>query len=535
MSRHRRDAVALALTRELLESVAEEMAEVCVRTAVSSNVKERRDLSAAVFDSQGTMVAHAAHIPVHLGAMPLSVRAVIEGLDLEPGDVALLNDPYAGGTHLPDITAVAPLYAPKGRRPVFFVAVRAHHADVGGQAPGSMAPQDDVYAEGVRIPPVRWIRGGRVDEDVQALLLANMRDPQERRADLDAQAGALARGLARLEEIAVREGGPAALARRGRSLVAYASRLAENALRALDDGEARAQVALEVRGLDGKPAFVRVRLRKEGGRLDVDFAGTTGPVGGGLNAPVAVTRSAVYYLVRCLCPPDTPTNDGLLACASVHVPEGCLLAAAPPHPVAGGNVETSQRIVDALWLAAARLWPGRWPAPGSGSMSNWTFGPSPGAPAFPTYYETVPGGAGAGPEGPGADVVQQHMTNTRSTPVEVLEVRWPVRVDRMAIRAGSGGRGRYDGGDGLLKEIRFLAPALVSSLMTRHEHPPPGVRGGRRGETGRLVLLRAGEVIEVAPRGRLAVRPGDVLRIETPGGGGYGRPRAPIEGRGGAK
>jgi N-methylhydantoinase B len=249
-------------------------------------------------------------------------------------------------------------------------------------------------------------------------------------------------------------------------------------------------------------------------------------VGGGLNAPVAVAHSAVYYLVRCLCPPDTPTNDGLLACADVHVPAGSLLAAEPPLPVAGGNVETSQRIVDALWLAAARLWPERWPAPGSGSMSNWTFGPAPGGPTFPTYYETLPGGAGGGPGGDGADVIQQHMTNTRSTPVEVLEVRWPVRVDRMAIRSGSGGAGRHPGGDGLHKEIRFLAPALVSSLMTRHDAPPPGVRGGRSGSPGRLVLVRGKGVIPVGPRDHVAVRAGDVLRIETPGGGGYGRPRA---------
>ena len=523
--RTKQDAVSLGLMRELLESVAEEMAEVCVRTAVSSNIKERRDLSAAVFDGEGQMVAQAAHIPVHLGAMPLSVRAVIEALDLGPGDVALLNDPYAGGTHLPDITAVAPLFTPRGRQPVFHVAVRAHHADVGGQAPGSMAPQDDVFAEGIRIPPVRWIRAGQVDDGVQTLLLANMRDREERLADLEAQAGALARGLARLEEIGAREGGLPSLARRGRSLVSYASRLAAGSLDTLADGEARAKVDLEVRGLDGKPATIQVRLEKRGARLEVDFAGTSGPVRGGLNAPAAVARSAVYYLVRCLCPPDTPTNDGLLACASVHVPAGSLLAAEPPLAVAGGNVETSQRVVDALWLAAARLWPGRWPAPGSGSMSNWTFGPAPGSAPFPTYYETVPGGAGAGPQGDGADVVQQHMTNTRSTPVEVLEVRWPVRVDRMTIRSGSGGRGRHVGGEGLRKEIRFLAPALVSTLMTRHETPPPGVRGGPPGAPGRLVLLRGDETIVIGPRARVAVRPGDVLRIETPGGGGYGRPR----------
>jgi N-methylhydantoinase B len=531
MSGRRRTAVTLALARELLESVAEEMAEVCVRTAVSSNVKERRDLSAAVFDGRGRMVAHAAHIPVHLGAMPLSVRAVVAGLRLGPGDVALTNDPYAGGTHLPDVTAVAPLFSPRGRRPIFHVAVRAHHADVGGQMPGSMAPQEDVFGEGLRIPPVRWIRDGRADDDVLDLVLANMRDPDERRADFEAQAGALARGLVRLREIAEREGGLPSLARRGRALVAYASRLAGAALSRLPDGESKVRVGLEVTDLDGRPAAIRVRMSKRGDHLDVDFAGTSGPVTDGLNAPIAVARSAVYYLVRCLCPPGTPTNDGLLERAAVHVPAGSLLAAEMPQPVAGGNVETSQRVVDALWLAAARLWPDLVPAPGSGSMSNWTFGPQPCEAHFPTYYETIPGGAGAGPTWDGAHAIQQHMTNTRSTPVEVLEVRWPVRVDRIAVRDGSGGGGRHRGGDGTLKEIRFLAPATVSTLMTRHDEAPPGVRGGQPGSPGRVTLLRDGETRAVAPRAHLQVEAGDVLRIETPGGGGHGRGDPRVEGR----
>ncbi|MHC5010939.1 MAG: hydantoinase B/oxoprolinase family protein, partial [Planctomycetota bacterium] len=245
MSTTGRRAIDLALTRELLESVAEEMAELCVRTAVSPNIKERRDLSAAVFDGRGVMVAHAAHIPVHLGAMPLSVRAALDALTFRPGDVALVNDPFAGGTHLPDITAVAPLFAPSGRKPLFLTAVRAHHADVGGQGPGSMAPQDDVFAEGLRVPPVRWIREGRSDPGVSALLFANMRDPAERHADLDAQAGALRRGLDRLEDLAVREGGLPALARRGRALVTYAARMAGAALAELPDGEASARVGLE--------------------------------------------------------------------------------------------------------------------------------------------------------------------------------------------------------------------------------------------------------------------------------------------------
>ncbi|MHC5010708.1 MAG: hydantoinase B/oxoprolinase family protein, partial [Planctomycetota bacterium] len=297
------------------------------------------------------------------------------------------------------------------------------------------------------------------------------------------------------------------------------------ALAELPDGEASARVGLEVPDRSDRPAWIRVRCRKRGPALEVDFTGTSGPVGGGLNAPEAVTRSAVYYLVRCLCPPGTPTNDGLLHAASIRIPEGCLLAARPPHPVAGGNVETSQRVVDALWLAAARLWPGRMPAPGSGTMSNWTLGAVPGGPAFPSYYETVPGGAGGGPSGPGADAIQQHMTNTRSTPVEVLEARWPVRVERLVLRRGSGGRGRHRGGAGLTKEVRFLAPAVLGTLMTRHGLAPPGVAGGRPGATGRLTLVRKGREIPLDARGHTEVRRGDVLRIETPGGGGYGRPR----------
>lgn len=522
--RKQEDAVSLGLMRELLESVAEEMAEVCVRTAVSSNIKERRDLSAAVFDAEGTMIAQAAHIPVHLGAMPLSVRAIIDRLDLRPGDVALSNDPFAGGTHLPDITAVAPVFAEGASRPSFHVAVRAHHADVGGASPGSMAPQDDVLAEGVRIPPLRWVRRGVRDEAVTALLLANMRDPDEREADLKAQTAALARGAHRLEELATFEGGLDALAARAGRLVDYASRLAGAALDDLPDGEAKARVSLEVDDLQGRPAFLRVRLSKRGARLEVDFAGTSPPVSGGLNAPEAVTRSAVYYLLRCLCSDDTPTNDGLLAAADIRIPPNSVLSAPYPSPVAGGNVETSQRVVDALWLAAAKLWPTTIPAPGAGTMSNWTFGPRAGGPSFPTYYETVPAGAGGGPAGGGADAIQQHMTNTTSTPVEVLEARWPVRVERYVVRRRSGGAGRHEGGEGVEKVVRFLAPAVVSTLMTRHEDAPPGVAGGQPGKVGVVKLVRAGKTRTLPARARIDVEAGDVLRIQTPGGGGWGRP-----------
>jgi N-methylhydantoinase B len=527
------DAVDLALTRDLLESVAEEMAEACVRTAASTNVKERRDLSAAVFDGDGRMVAHAAHIPVHLGAMPLSVRAALARVRFGRGDVVLVNDPYEGGTHLPDVTAIAPWCDASGRVR-FFVAIRAHHADIGGAVPGSMAPQDDVHAEGLRIPPVRWVRGGVPDDDLTRLLLANLRRPEERLADLAAKRGALAHGLARLDALASRHGA-AGLASRAGALLAYAGRIARRTLSALPDGAARVALRLGVPGTDGRPAVVRLALTKRGARLRLDFTGTTGPVGDGLNASAAVTRSAAWYLVRCLCGGDTPSNDGLLATTTVVIPPGSLLDAPYPAPVAGGNVETSQRVVDALWLAAGRRWPDRFGAPGAGTMSNWTLGPSPGGPAFPSYYETVPAGAGGGPSGPGASGLQQHMTNTRATPVEVLEARLPVRVRRHGLRRGSGGAGRHRGGEGVVREVVLTAPAVFAWLMTRHDDPPPGAAGGRPGRPGRVTLVRAGRARRLPARGRLDVAPGDVLRIETPGGGGWGRPAAGGAGRDGAR
>jgi N-methylhydantoinase B len=518
------DAVDLSLTRDLLESIAEEMAETCVRAAASANVKERRDLSAAVFDAEGRMVAHAAHIPVHLGAMPMGVRAALARVRPRAGDVVLFNDPYEGGTHLPDVTALAALAGPRGR-PAFHVAIRAHHADFGGAVPGSMAPADSVFAEGVRVPPLLWIRAGREQGDVLRLLLANVRDEGERRADLAAQHAALRLGLARLSALARRDGFPA-LRARCEALVTYAARIARRALRDLPDGVANAEALLAGRGClaaDGRPARLRVRLSKRGASLAVDFAGTSGPVGDGLNATAAVTASAVHYLVRCLCPADTPSNDGIVDPVTLRIPAGSLLDAPFPAPVAGGNVETSQRIVDVLWLAAARLWPGRFPAPGAGTMSNWTIGPAPAGPHFPTYYETVPAGAGGGPQRPGADAIQQHMTNTRNTPVEGIEARLPVRVLRFALRRGSGGRGRRRGGDGVVREVEALVPAVFAWTMTRHDDPPPGVAGGGAGKTGRVTLVRGGRARRLAARGRVDLFAGDVVRIETPGGGGWGR------------
>lgn len=526
MSTSRRlDPIALAIVRDLLESVAEDMAIVCRRTALSPNIKERADLSAALFDGRGRMIAHAAHIPVHLGAMPRSVEGILAaGLLERPGDVAATNDPYAGGSHLPDITLVAPVFAPRAQRASFHLAVRAHHADVGGAIPGSMAPQDDVLAEGFRIPPLCIARGGKLDSTFATLFAANVRGPEERLLDLGAQMACLAGGARRLEAIAGERGGWQRLERESVALLEHARRLVAQALHALPDGRASIVLPLDAPGRDGRPANIHLALNKAGALLQVDFAGTSAPVGGGLNAPRAVVESAVYHLLACLAPPGTPANAGLLACASISIPRDSLLDPTWPHPVAGGNVETSQRLVDALFLAAGEIWPHHMPAPGAGTMSGWTFGPVAGGPDFPTYYETIPAGAGGGPAGPGADAIQQHMTNTRSTPIEVFERRWPVRVERHAVRRGSGGAGLFRGGDGLVRHVRFLAPAHVALLMTRHDLPPPGANAGGAGLAGRAWLVAAGRRRRVAPRSTLFVAPGDLLCFETPGGGGWGAP-----------
>ena len=519
------DAVELALLRDLFAAVTDEMAHACMHTAMSPNIYDRRDLSAALFDATGTLLAHAAHVPVHLGAMPACVRAVREQLVLRPGDVALTNDPYAGGTHLPDLTVVSAIFdRDRDRVPAFHLAVRAHHADVGGPAPGSMAPQESIFAEGLRIPPVRWHVAGKAQPDVTSLLLANMRGRAERDADLRAQAGGLAAGERRLRALAKGHGGLGAMARRGAALLPYAATLARSGLRALRNGDARARLALGVPTMDGDDAFVCVELRKRDAHLAIDFTGSSGPVRSGLNATRAVTRSAVYHFVRCLAPRHAPPNEGLLDPVRVTVPAGSCLDATPPHAVAAGNVETSQRIVDALWVAAARLWPNTTPAPGAGSMSNWSFGPAPGGPDFPTYYETLPGGAGGGPHAPGADAIQQHMTNTRATSIERLESRWPVRVVTHRVRSRSGGAGRMPGGNGLVRTVRFLVPVQVSCLMTRHRVPPPGVAGGAPGQPGRVDRVRNGRATRLPAQVSVRLRAGDVLRIQTPGGGGWGRP-----------
>jgi N-methylhydantoinase B len=515
------DAVDLEIAHHRLASIAEEMGVVLGRTALSPNIKERRDYSCAVFDGRGALVAQAAHIPVHLGSTPLAVRAVLERVRMEPGDVAIVNDPFAGGTHLPDVTLVAPVHRPGARRPFAWVANRAHHADIGGMAPGSMPLATETFQEGFRVPPVRLVERGCIVRDVMALFLANTRVPLEREGDLMAQWAALRVGAGRLGELADRHG-VARLAREMTALQRYSEAMMRAALAALPSGTWRATDVLDDDGFGNGPLRITVTLTIGHGRVRVDFAGSAPQTPGPVNANLPVTRSAVLYVFTALAGGDIPANDGLARPFAIVAPEGSIVNARFPAAVAGGNVETSQRIVDVLLRALARAAPARVPAASCGSMSNVAIG---GRGAEFAYYETVAGGAGAGPSGPGLSAVHTHMTNTMNTPVEALEAYYPLRVRRHAIRRGSGGPGRWRGGDGIVREIEFLAPAHVTLLGDRRVVPPYGLAGGQPGAVARESLIVGGAVRRVAGKSTFGVEPGDRLRVETPGGGGHGRSR----------
>jgi N-methylhydantoinase B len=518
------DAATLEIANHRLGGIAEEMGVVLGRTALSPNIKERRDYSCAVFDATGELVAQAAHIPVHLGSTPLSVRAAIEHVPMLAGDVVMLNDPFAGGTHLPDVTVVAPVFAPRARRPFAYVANRAHHADIGGMDPGSMPVGTDIFQEGVRIPPVRLVAGGRLVRDVLALLLANTRVPEERTGDLMAQWSALRVGAERLGALAVRVGGVSALQGHMRALKDYSAALMRAELRRLPPGTYAAEDVLDDDGLGTQRIRIAVRVHIGGGRARIDFTGTAAQTRGPVNANYAVTRSAVLYVFRALARESIPPNDGMARPLEITAPPGSVVNANFPAAVAGGNVETSQRIVDVVLRALARAVPERIPAASCGSMNNVALGGSAGGRIF-AYYETLAGGAGASAAGPGASAVHTHMTNTMNTPIEALEAYYPLRVTRYALRPGSGGRGRHAGGCGLVRELEFLSPARVTLLTERRAVRPYGLAGGEGGQTGANYVIRRGRRMRLPAKTSLDVEAGDRLRVETPGGGGYGRPR----------
>jgi N-methylhydantoinase B len=467
------------------------------------------------------MVAQASHIPVHLGSTHLTAGLLLKEVAMKPKDVILLNDPWRGGTHLPDITAFAPVFFPGDKKPSFGVLVRAHHADVGGASPGSMGNAYDVYGEGLVIPPVRLVREGVWDPDVTAIVLGNTRTPHERMGDLRAQVASVNHGIERLLELGTLHGARVLL-NAAQALEAHAKEATEALLRSVADGEGKSELEMD---LPERPT-IRVHVKKVGARLFVDFAGTDAAVHASYNANEAITLSCVFYVIRLLLDESLPTNSGCLAPITVSIPKGSFLNAPRPFPVAGGNVETSQAVVEALLIALSAILPDRIPAASQGTMNNVTVGGqrSDGTPW--TFYETLGGGVGAGALGAGASGLQSHMTNTMNTPVEALENAFPIRITAYHLRERSGGDGLHRGGDGLVREFQFLEPCKVTILAGRRQSKPPGVAGGEPGQSGRDRMWVNGRWVVLKSAGTIQAEPGQRLRMETPGGGGFRRVRA---------
>ena len=555
-----RDPIELEIFKNIFHSIAEEMGAALRRTAFSPNIKERRDYSCAVFDAAGEVIAMGDHMPVHLGSMPMSVRAAVEHLSLGPGDVAMLNDPFAGGTHLPDITLVAPVFIESKKSGVrskkwhadFFVASRAHHADVGGTYPGSMGLCRDIYQEGLRIPPVRLVRGGEIDREILALLLHNVRTPAEREGDLGAQIAACHTGATRLREICERYSLPV-VRRAAQGLLDYSEEIMRAFIAKVPPGRYESEDFLDDDGVTDEPVRIAVAitfaktkgsstrmpramgngpsrdtassLRMTGGKsVWVNFTGSAPQVQGSVNAVEAITWSAVFYVFRGLLAEDVPATAGLMRPIEVIAPKGTVVNSTPPAPVAGGNVETSQRIVDVLLRALSKAIPERIPAAASGTMNNLTLGgidPRTGEPF--AYYETIAGGMGARPDRDGVSGVHVHMTNSLNTPAEALEYAYPFRITRYSLRPDSGGSGKYRGGDGIVREIEVLTDADVAILSDRRKRGPWGLAGGGEGATGKTEIVRLdGSVETLRSKDSARLKKGERVRVSSPGGGGVG-------------
>jgi N-methylhydantoinase B len=513
------DPTTLEIYRALYTSVAEEMGIALRRTAFSPNIKERRDYSCAVFDSAGRVIAQGDHMPVHLGSMPMAVAAALREIDPGPGDVVALNDPFAGGTHLPDVTLVMPVSN------LFYVANRAHHADIGGATPGSMGIATDVYGEGIRIPPVRLVRSGEIDSDVMRLILNNVRGAEERCGDFQAQIGSLKTGATRLLEI-VEHRGKREAQDYAAHLIDYSARLMRHTIAAIPDGEYSAEDALDDDGTNDRPVPIRVRITIDGSNARIDFSGSAPQVSGPINAVEAITVSAVAYVFRCLIAAEVPASAGLMEPITVFAPAGTVVNANPPASVAGGNVETSQRIVDVLFKALAQALPERIPAASQGTMNNLTIGGiDPRTGREFSYYETVAGGMGARPSIDGMSGAHTHMTNSLNTPAEALEYAYPLRVVEYGLRKGSGGKGKQNGGDGVIREIEVLGPARMSLLADRRKIAPYGLYGGSDGLPGRASIIRGNVSEDIGSKGTWDMNPGDRIRISSPGGGSHGKQR----------
>jgi N-methylhydantoinase B len=509
----------LEVFKNKLVSVAEEMGLVLQRTAFSPNIKERKDLSCAVFTREGDLVAQADHIPVHLGSMGSAVREAIGRVRMEEGDMVVLNSPFMGGTHLPDITLVAPVFY-KGEL-IFYVACRAHHADVGGMSSGSMPLSREIFQEGLVIPPVKLVEGGKIREDILSFILSNVRTPEERMGDLKAQMMANSVGIKRILEI-TEELGPRDMLRLSAELLDYSERLMRRAIDRIPDGLYTFEDFMEDDGFGREDIAIRVEVRIEGDGAVVDLTRSDPQTQGTVNAVRSVTLASVYYVFRCLLPEDAPTNDGCFRPIRVITKRGTVVDAEFPSPVAGGNVETSQRIVDVVLGALSKALPHLIPAASQGTMNNLAIGgKDPETGRVFTYYETIGGGMGAWRGGDGESAVHSHMTNTMNTPVEALEHAYPLLVREYSVRRGSGGRGRWRGGDGIVREIEVLCPAEVTVLSERRRRRPYGLFGGEPGKEGRNIVIRNGKEETVGGKFTTRLMPGDRVRIETPGGGGY--------------
>lgn len=524
------DPISLEVFKNLFASVAEEMGVTLRRASFSPNIRERLDFSCAVFDADARMVAQAAHIPVHLGSMPSSVEYAVRAFEeFNPGDVIILNDPYRGGTHLPDITMVSPVFAEGAV--AFFVASRAHHADVGGMSPGSLPLSTELYQEGIIIPPLKLKLSGWMNEGALALIIANTRNPQERLGDIEAQLAAHRIGESRLLDLMIAHG-VMRVKEHAVALMDYAQRMTESAIARIPDGVYTFEDAMEG---DGQREFdipIKARLTVNGNTMTVDFSGSAAQVMGNINAVEAIVRSATWYCVRLLVEEEVPVNDGCFRPVRVVVPPHSLLNPDFPSAVAVGNTETGQRVVDVVLGALARALPDKIPAASQGSMNNITVGGFINGRPF-VYYETIGGGHGAGPSGDGLSGRHSHMTNTLNTPIEALEAAYPIRILEYALRDNSGGEGRYRGGDGIVREYQFLTSSTLTLNSERRRRAPYGLQGGEAGKTGRNRLVRVnlrpdspnfGEEDELIIGGKYTtqVEAGDRLIIETPGGGGWG-------------
>jgi N-methylhydantoinase B len=492
------------------------------RTAFSPNIKERRDYSCAIFDSKGDMVAQGDHMPVHLGSMPLSVKAAIEHREISPGDAVILNDPYKGGTHLPDITLVSGVF--DKRKLLFYVACRAHHSDVGGMSPGSMPLAEEIYQEGLRIPPVNLMIAGKLNQDVWDLVLLNVRTPDEREGDLAAMLGANRTGERRLMEMIGRYGAKE-VSRYVIEILNYSERMTRHAISEIPDGTYEAEDYLDNDGITDTPIPIRVKIHIKRDSATIDFSGSAPQAQGSVNAVYAITASVVFYVFRTLVAVTIPSNAGGMRPLTLIAPPGTIVNARPPAAVCGGNVETSQRIVDVLYKCLAVPMPDRIPAASQGTMNNITFGgidPRTNEPF--AYYETVAGGMGARPTMHGLSGIHTHMTNSMNTPVEALEHAYPVRLLRYGLRPNSGGTGLWRGGDGVIREVQFLTKAQVTVLSDRRKFRPYGLHGGDDGQPGLNLLARNnGAREELTSKFTISVERGDILSIESPGGGGWGR------------